>query len=540
MATQSTQTAPEAPDAAEYLGPYLIEVETSGRDRTKLVPNVRNLYSWLAEQGFGVHRPAGELLDLYRFRTDAPVVQRVHEFDLMHCVDAHLGAGYGVPVGWASPSEAVEVLNKFGRYKIYSKQNYVNLPVVELPANRHGADSATFYFQDSFVTLRRGKPMQVAPLAELPHPIRAEQLQPRGFRAVTPAELSGPELVTAEQPDRAAGYRGRDFLRFLTYISSDVDNDGNAKRNEPKLIYLFQLLGYLLHDHRRKGYTDRCVILCDDEAGGTGKGILSEAISQLTPLCLVDAKKDKDFSPNELTTATRVKVYNDITRTFHFEGVYNEITDGGHIRHMNRPPVHVPYSDTWKVVITSNWLIRGDKASDRRRQWVYDMSLYFDEKRSPKDTFGHSFFSSEWDADDWAVFYNVLLLAVQSWLDCDYAPNVYETDDYRRRQIETEYPMVLREYLDALPAGQHATGDLYRTFVARQETKDSVCKHWHTTTFGRKIIEYWKATGREVIKNAKKTHVRLGPLPAPPPVDPAELAALDYAPPPGAQLNCPF
>jgi hypothetical protein len=303
----------------------------------------------------------------------------------------------------------------------------------------------------------------------------------------------------------------------MVLVSSDLDETGAATVNHAKYKYLQQLMGYLLHDHRRKGDTDFCVILCDSEAGGTGKGLLIQAIEKLTSVVKLDARNDRpDFSPLDLSTATRVKVYNDITKTFNFAGVYNEITDGGSIRHMHRPPIGLSYHETWKVLITSNFPIRGADESDRRRQRVFDMTLFFNAENRVSQVFKHSFFD-DWDADDWNIFDNLMLQCVQAWLDCDYQINAVESAEYKARQIAAEYPQLLREYLDSIREGWHPTGDLYRAFIARPDVQgNKFCRDMSATRFGDRALTYYRDMGRNPLKNPGRTRLYVGPKPSAP------------------------
>lgn len=509
----------------------LLELERNrDGDLKKAVPNIANIYAFLSEEGYGVHRPAADadVIDIYRQHGAAKVVQRVREFDLMRAVDSHLHATADDAYGLPGPA-AVEWINKFGRYKVYNKANLVNLPELKLPDHRHGREWARFYYRNGFVELRAGQAPTFRPLMELEEPIRAELLLPRDVRLLTEAEMN---------PERGApGWRGRCFYTFLECMSADLQDDGNATANIPKLTYLRQLLGFLLHDHRRKGDTDYCVILCDDEVGRTGKGLLIQALELLTAVCKLDCKNDRpDFSPLDLSTATRIKVYNDVKRTFDFTTLYNEITDGGSIRHMHRPPIAVPYGQTWKVLVTSNFVIRGDTDSDRGRQRVFDVTPFFRAENRVSDYFGHSFFQ-DWDAADWLVFDNIMLGCVKDWLDCGYWLAVYESDDYRERHLESEYPAPFRLYLDSLPAGEYGTADLYGAYMSRTDVREHPqLKLTTPIKFSHRMTAYLNARKRTVVKNAQRTRVTIGA--APPPKPPAgSVAPPASGAPPGAQLT---
>ncbi len=535
-----------APDA-----PVLLTVSLAGeRDpKLKLVPHILGIYQTLAAAGFGVGRLPNDEAELFRQRPGVPVVEVVAPSDLSRHVDELLfSAPLPVPAqrvievsreSWprllyddddgtirgVKPAAAVEAVNQFGRQKIFNKHNFSQLPQMELPRHRHGATWARYYYQNGFVTLHRGAAPQWQPLSELPHAIRADALRPRAL-TLLPRESLLPAALPDDfgQPDPARtqtpGWRGRDFIHFLWLISATLPSpDAVPTPNAAKLHYLLQLLGFLLHDFRQQGRTDFAVVICDDEAGGTGKGMLIQTIKHLVTICEIDAKNVRsDFAPSDLGPQTRVKIYNDITQAWKFEHAYNEITDEQKIRQMHRGEVSVPYIDGWKVLITSNWLVRGTKDSDLRRQQIFDMTLFFNARRRPGQLFGHSFFSTDWDADDWLVYDNTMLYAVQTWLDCAYQPAVYVSADFHQRRIEAEYPELLRTYLDSIQAGCHETGKLYRDFMAQQSVRENrFLKDYSSTNFGRKAVAYFIDTGRNPVKNASKTTITISAVKAPPP-----------------------
>lgn len=545
-AVPAPAVATDATDA-----PRLLDVAVS-RGKLKFEPYILGMYQALAAAGYGIHRPVADDLDLYHQQPGVPVVQQAQPTDLMRCI-AELVREHAPMVTndilfgldaaqydsleeiegdtWRVQADvAMEAVIKFGLEKIVKKANLTQLPWLELPRHRHTATSATFYYQNGFLTLRRGEAPTFTPLAELPHAIRADALRPRDYTPLDADQLAFGAVLGHVDPERTKvpGWRGRDFVHFLWLITADLpDPEGPPKPNERKLRYLNQLLGYLLHDYRQQGLTDFGVIACDDEAGGSGKGILIQALRRMTTVCEIDAKNQRaDFAPGDLGPQTRVKVYNDIPQTWKFEHAYNEITDEQKIRQMHRPEVSVPYADGWKVLITSNWLVRGTKDSDLRRQHILDLTLFFSAKRRPPHFFGQSFFSSEWDATDWAVFDNLLIDAVQHWLDCAFQPDVYVSDDYLQRRIEAEYPDALRRFLDAKPAAWYGTGDLYREFMALDEVKQNrFLRDMSSTTFGRKMMGYLTDVGRHPTKNHNKTMVAIcdPPRPAALPPEPEKL-----------------
>ena len=130
-----------------------------------------------------------------------------------------------------------------------------------------------------------------------------------------------------------------------------------------------------------------------------------------------------------------------------------------------------------------------------------------------------------------------MLGCVKDWLDCGYWLAVYESDDYRERHLESEYPAPFRLYLDSLPAGEYGTADLYGAYMSRTDVREHPqLKLTTPIKFSHRMTAYLNARKRTVVKNAQRTRVTIGA--APPPKPPAgSVAPPASGAPPGAQLT---
>lgn len=485
-------------------------------DRGALVVEHIQLFNWLSSKGYRV-KAEKDVLSLYRI--EKHLIYNAYSQDLVNEIIDYLTNVYTEPTVKEiekpraenqtfiyEPLQVLERITKHGFSKIFAEKNLLHLQPLNVEIQRHTKESATFYFKNKFVRITAAGPT-LHEYSELNGKcIFANSIIDREIKLID---------LQNENEQRFAE-KGACFADFLSRISGEPEAGEYEPKEqaarlieaEKKSVYLYQLLGFLLHDYRQQGLTDFCAIFSDDEAGGTGKGLLFQALKQLTSVCLIDAKKQRSFDPATLTEQTKIKVYNDIQKGFDFTEAYNEVTDAGTIHKKGMHEIVIEYRETWKVAITSNFVIRGNNPSDLRRQRVFNMSLFFNENRTVQGQYKHSFFSEDWQPQDWNFFYNLMFNAVKIWLQSNYKI-FYEDAEYKARKIETEYPQELREYIDNLEGGQYyPTGELYNSF--KNHPKYSVSPFVRKLTthfFGNRLTKYLDETGRQYHKTANRMQI---------------------------------
>lgn len=478
----------------------------------KLGPEIVQLYDFLGERGFRKRTLVGkESTEVELYQQSSFFIQKTSTPQKINEVTGYLEKEYKQmttrtidyprkgPVTYTyEPREILEKIVKYGWGKIFSENNWNHLPELDVKMMRHTREKAYFYFRNGYVE------------------ITAKGSKLHKYDTLSGSYIFRDYLVNRDisvidvdsDVERKFGSKGVDFLDFLAKVSGIVDNDITADQVE-KFKYLRRLIGFLLHDYKQQGLTDFCVILCDDNTGGSGKGLIIQALEQLTSVAKLDCRKDVGiYDPDDLTERTRIKVYNDVQPSFNFGNAYVEITDGGTIRHMYGSPRAVPYKDTWKDLITSNYIIRGNNGPDQRRQRVFSMNAFFDQNNTVQDYYNQSFFSEDWTPKDWNFFYNLMFQCVQEWLAADYHVR-YTDKEYQERKLESEYPMEFREYVDGLGRGMyHKTGDLYWGFKEHHKYKNSPFVRKLTATFfGNMLKKYLDEMKVHHHKNPNRTEI---------------------------------
>jgi len=205
------------------------------------------------------------------------------------------------------------------------------------------------------------------------------------------------------------------FRAFCKLISKD---------DEDRFKSLQSILGYLLH--RNKSNSGKAIILYDENMGlngkangGTGKTLLGQALGKCRETEAFDGKNLKIgswFNHQRINLTTEILFYDDFTKEVTFEIFYPLITTGIEVEKKRKQAFFIPYDRSPKVLISSNYLVRGSGGtSESRRKFEFELANYFDDKRTPEDEFGNRFFD-DWTQEQWNEFYYFMMECVQFYL----------------------------------------------------------------------------------------------------------------------------
>ena len=101
---------------------------------------------------------------------------------------------------------------------------------------------------------------------------------------------------------------------------------------------------------------------------------------------------------------TKIVLFDDVHRKFDFEKLFPVITEGIQVERKYKNRITIPYSDSPKVLITTNYALNGTGSSFRRRLYEFQLSQFFNDENTPFRKFGRVFFEG-WDVDQWNMFY---------------------------------------------------------------------------------------------------------------------------------------
>jgi hypothetical protein len=205
-----------------------------------------------------------------------------------------------------------------------------------------------------------------------------------------------------------------EFKRFITNISGD---------DKERIKSVESTIGYLMHSYKPASYCPAVIlndeVISDNPEGGTGKGIFVKSVSHMKKMVIIDGKGfsfQKSFPYQRVQVDTQVLVFDDVSKNFEFERLFSVITEGITLEKKNKDEIHIPFERSPKIVITTNYAIKGAGNSFERRKWDLEFKQHYNKSFTPESEFGHMLFSG-WDEYEWNKFDNYMIANLQSYLN---------------------------------------------------------------------------------------------------------------------------
>lgn len=204
------------------------------------------------------------------------------------------------------------------------------------------------------------------------------------------------------------------FRKFIWLISGQEVEKYNTFKS---------IIGYLLHSYKTSA-NNKAIILNDETVsevpnGGSGKGILINAIGHMKKISVIDGKTfdfNKSFAYQTVSSDCQVLVYDDVKRNFEFERLFSQITEGITIEYKNQGAIKLPIKDSPKIAITTNYTIKTTGGSFERRVFEVELSKYFGVHYTPEQEFGTMLFYG-WDTLEWSRFDKYMINCLQYYLE---------------------------------------------------------------------------------------------------------------------------
>ncbi len=208
--------------------------------------------------------------------------------------------------------------------------------------------------------------------------------------------------------------RESEFERFIKNI---------CKNDEQRILSLRSAIGYLLHNYK-DSTNAKAVIFLDEKLsdgayGRSGKGLVAQAIGKLRKTIRLDGRNfnfSKSFSFQSVTLDTAIIEFNDVTKKFNFDKLFSIITDDITVEKKNQNEIIIPFHQSPKIIISTNYTIEGSDDSTLDRQFVIEFSDHYNKTHRPIDEFGHRFFD-EWSNEEWNSFLNYMIGCLQLYLN---------------------------------------------------------------------------------------------------------------------------
>jgi Leucine-rich repeat (LRR) protein len=205
-----------------------------------------------------------------------------------------------------------------------------------------------------------------------------------------------------------------EFKTFLWRLSGE---------NKDRYFTLKSVIGYLMHSYQNPSKPKAIIfndeMISDDiPNGGSGKGLIHKAIGHIKNVCIEDGKKFDprgQFAYQKVNKDTQIFLMDDVPKTFNFESLFSIVTEGMTVEKKGKDAFQIPFTESPKVSITTNYTVKGEGASHYRRIFEVEIANHYNDNYSPEDEFKHQFFS-EWSIEEWAEFDNFMIRCIQYFL----------------------------------------------------------------------------------------------------------------------------
>jgi len=281
-----------------------------------------------------------------------------------------------------------------GQYVSNKKLSF--LPVGELPDDRDAKSSGVFYFQNCYCIVTDNE-IVVKDYDDLPYVIWENRIINHEYNNI----------------DDVVGQ----FEQFCKNITNKDDS---------RFLSLKTILGYLLHRNKTREEAkaiilyDENMLLNDKTNGGTGKTLLSVALSKVRDLELFDGKSIKAeswFKNQRINLTTDLITYDDLNKFTSLELFYSMISTGVEVEKKRKDAFYIKHEESPKIIITSNYLVKGPGgSSDLRRRFEFEIANYYNEDFTPELDFGNRFFNDDWSTTEWQKFYHFLMECLMEYL----------------------------------------------------------------------------------------------------------------------------
>ena len=292
----------------------------------------------------------------------------------------------------------------------------------------------------------------------------------------------------------------------------------NVCRNEVKRYEALKSgIGYLLHSYKDPSIAKAVVFidekLSDGAFGRSGKGLVIKSIGQIRNVVVEDGRNfnpSKNFAFQRVKADTNIIGFEDIRAKFPFERLFSLITDGCVVERKNKDEIFIPFSESPKIVLSTNFSISGMDDSTLDRQFIIEFSDYYNKSHRPVDDFGKPFFSS-WNESEWSDFDNFMIGCLQMYLTRGLVD--YEYINLEMKKLIDETCPEFVEFAEGIALKkEYEKKKLFEKFKKEYEDFDPAngMSKLTQSRFSRWLKVWGKVKGMEVLesKSGSKRNIR--------------------------------
>ena len=150
----------------------------------------------------------------------------------------------------------------------------------------------------------------------------------------------------------------------------------------------------------------------------------------------------------------------------------------------NKDAIKIPYEMSPKIVITTNYAIKGKGSSFERRKWELELTRYYHSGFTPYDDFGRLLFD-DWDTDEWCRFDNYMINNIKYYMNKGFVKSKFKNLTTRKFIAETNHDFFewVTDDENIIMGRSYYKSDLYNDFVT--EYPD------YSRKLSRKMFDKW-------------------------------------------------
>jgi len=241
----------------------------------------------------------------------------------------------------------------------------------------------------------------------------------------------------------------RDYVHLEQYENEYATFIKNISNSEPLPIEC--VIGYLLSTYKNK-MNNKAIILNDEvisenPEGGTGKGLFVQGLRQIRKVSILDGKTfddKKSFPYQTVSPETQVLVFDDVKQNFDFESKFSLVTEGMTLERKNKDAIKLKVEESPKLVISTNYAIKGEGNSHDRRRFEIEFAQYYGKALTPYDEFDRQLFD-DWELNDFQRFDNYMVYCLQCYLKLGLVPQ--NAKNIKMRKFIAETSMEFLEWI---------------------------------------------------------------------------------------------
>ena len=420
--------APETPEPETE--PVFWEINRDSKGKAEIRIKRVEFLEYLEWHGFRTLVHQGAKMYVRMIQTN--VISEVDLVDIKHfLLDQTDAFGDQLPGNSAIKSKSLKEKLLTGAHVYFSESNISSLkPEVFCPVQSN-EPIANFPFRNGIVQVTADS-IKLLSFKECNQHVWCSQIIDRDFTPLAEKEFA-------------------DFS-FYTFLKNITGNDQN------RLETIISYIGFMLHPYRDPIKPQLLVLydqqISDHPEGGTGKGILSQALGQIKSAVYLDGKNfkfDNQFCWQRIGLDTQLVVFQDVTKWFKFDRLHSILTDGISVNKKNKKEFYIPYSESPKFLINTNFVLDAEGATNERRMKEIEFSPYYSPTFTPQDEFDELFFHS-WKEEKWCRFDNLMMWCVQQYLKQGFvdSPSIAKN----KRLFLQKYGEDVLEWIEKLPTGE--------------------------------------------------------------------------------------